>query len=218
MEGSNLPAQSTSFIGRVNELNEIADLLNHSARRLLTLAGPGGIGKTRLAVEAATHQINNCANGVFFVALAPISSPDLLSTAIANTLNVSVYGAETPDVQIVNHLREKHMLLVLDSFEHMLEATGLLSAILSAAPALKILVTSRERLNLEQEWVLALEGLPFPDGQAKAPLESYAAVQLFVQRARQVQAGFSIAQNAQPVVAICQQVEGMPLGLELAAT
>ncbi|MBZ0301236.1 MAG: AAA family ATPase, partial [Anaerolineae bacterium] len=213
----NLPPQPTSFIGREHEIAQLTALLADPNCRLLTLLGPGGIGKTRLSVQAATSQ-TRFRDGVYFVPLAPLSSPDLLPTAIASALQIVLYDANSIQHELTNYLREKHMLLVLDNFEHLLDGVDLLTGILQAAPQIKFLVTSRERLNVLEEWVLLLEGLSFPDDRTNIPLESYSAVQLFTQRARQAQVNFSLDDNAQAVRQICQQVEGMPLGLELAAT
>jgi predicted ATPase/DNA-binding CsgD family transcriptional regulator len=186
--------------------------------RLLTLLGPGGIGKTRLAIEAAAQHGPQFVNGVFIVGLAPISSSHLLPTTIASALSISFHGPETPTTQTINYLRDKCLLLVLDNFEHLLDGVDLLTEILAHAADVKILVTSRERLNLHEEWVLTVQGLAYPQPQALADVEQYSAVRLFVQSARRVQAGFSLTDNLSGVIAICQQVEGMPLGLELAAT
>jgi predicted ATPase/DNA-binding CsgD family transcriptional regulator len=206
------------FVGRQDELNEIAALLADPACRLLTLLGPGGIGKTHLAIQAAANQIPLYTHGVHFVALTSVASPGLIASAIASTLQITFLGSEAPGLQIIRYLREKQMLLVMDNFEHLLEGTELLIAILQAAAGVKFLVTSRERLNIQEEWVLALDGLSFPEVETSQSLEAFSAVQLFVQRARQVNANFSLSQNEDAVKTICQQVEGMPLGLELAAT
>ncbi len=208
---SNLPPQLTSFVGREKELADIAALLNDPNCRLLTLIGTGGIGKTRLALQTAANQQPHFADGVFFVSLAPIATSTLLAAAIEAVLGI-------PSVQILHYLRDKHMLLIMDNFEHLLEGTELLTDLLQAAPELKILVTSRERLNLQEEWVFPLDGLLYPTNTFTDALENYSAVQLFVQRARQVKIHFALAENAPAVLAICRQVEGMPLGLELAAS
>jgi predicted ATPase/DNA-binding CsgD family transcriptional regulator len=211
-----LPIPATSFVGRDKELAHIAALLADPDCRLLTLLGPGGIGKTRLALQIANQ--SHFTDGIYFVHLTPVSSPDLLPSAIASELQLTFYDASDLRRQLADYLSQKQMLLVLDNFEHLLDGVDLLSYLLQAAPAVKFLVTSRERLNVLEEWVLPLEGLSFPEDDANSPLESYSAVQLFAQRARQVQVNFSLGDNAQAVGKICRGVEGMPLGLELAAT
>ena len=216
-DSSTLPIQATPFVGRQAELARIAQLLATPVSRLVTLVGPGGIGKTRLAIEAARQQVALFPDGVYFVPLAPVESPHVLASVIAEALSVSLAGSETASTQLVRAVRDKKLLLVLDNFEHLLEGTGLLTDLLNA-PNLKLVVTSRERLNLQEEWVEEVAGLAYPSGRLTDSPEAYAAVELFVQRAQQVQAGFSLADNTQAVVEICQRVEGMPLGLELAAT
>ncbi len=218
MPTDHLPIPATPFVGRVEELSSIATLLADPNCRLLTLVGSGGIGKTRTALQAAALQMPFFAEGVYFVSLNPTISTDLLAAAVASALQLSLYGSEDPSLQIVSYLREKQMLLVMDNFEHLLEGTRLLIEILQVATGVKFLITSRQRLNVHEEWVLELEGLSFPDGHRADPLESYSAVQLFVQRARQVKSNFSLSRHAEAVKTICQRVEGMPLGLELAAT
>jgi predicted ATPase/DNA-binding XRE family transcriptional regulator len=215
---SNLPLQLTPFIGRESELAQIADRLSDPNCRLLTLAGPGGIGKTRLALQAASERVGQYIDGVFFVSLTPVGSTMLISAAIAAALQVSFYGQEDPDKQIVNYLCSKHMLLVLDNYEHLLDGIGLLASILANAPRLKLLVTSRERLNMQQEWALPVAGLPYPVHDTHEETGKYDAVDLFAQTARRIDSGFSLVGNEDAVIDICRAVEGMPLGIELAAT
>src|SRR5262249_2230894 len=129
-----LPFQATSFIGREHELAEIARLLADPNCRLLTLVGPGGIGKTRLALQAASDQLPNFSHGVYFVALQPVASADLLLSAIASSLEITLFAAEESHIQIINYLREKNLLLVMDNFEHLRDGAGLLSEMLEAAP------------------------------------------------------------------------------------
>lgn len=215
-----LPATLTPLVGRSLELEQIATLLDEPTCRLLTLVGPGGIGKTRLAV--ATIQNPLFADVRCFVALAAVSTPEFLTTSIAQSLGLALSGSNDPQAQLLNYLREKRLLLVLDNFEHLLAGAALVTEVLQAAAQVKVLVTSRERLNIQGEWVLEVQGLPVPAGEQSASsghsLEAYSAVALFVQRARQVRAGFALsAQNQQQVVQICRLVEGMPLGIELAA-
>lgn len=213
-----LPPQPTPFIGRGDELSRIARLMADPTCRLLTLVGPGGIGKTRLAIQAAAELLPHFAHAVFFVSLTPIASPNMIPDAIAKVFQLNFYSAEDPRVQIIRYLREKQILLVMDNFEHLIDGVGFLTDILEAARDVKLLVTSRERLNIREEWVLTLDGLRFPSDEASEPIENYAAVQLFVQRAQQAQSNFSLSENADAVKTICQRAEGMPLGLELAAT
>ncbi len=218
MPTNNLPFQSTSFVGREKELAEIAALLADPTCRLLTLVGAGGIGKTRLALQAASSQQSRFEDGVVFVPFAPVSSPDLIPAAIADALGIAFFGSGQPRAQLMSYFREKNLLLVMDNFEHLLAGIDLLSDFLQTSLHLKILVTSRSRLNLQEEWVFSLDGLSFPSGSSTDDLESYSAVEMFVQRARQVNSQFVLNDNAAAVHAICRLVEGMPLGLELAAT
>lgn len=217
MSISHLPVSSTSFVGRSHELAEIGALLADPGCRLLTLHGAGGIGKTRLALQAAADFASHFSDGVYFVGLASVGSVDLLPAAFISALQLTPFGSNDLRLHVLRYLSQKQMLLVVDNFEHLLEGVNFLSDILQAATEVKLLVTSRERLNVQEEWALTLEGLSFPRGKENT-LESYSAVQLFAQRARQAQSGFSLPQNSEAVKIICQQVEGMPLGLELAAT
>jgi predicted ATPase/DNA-binding SARP family transcriptional activator len=234
----NLPLQPTPFVGREDELLQIGQLLERPSYRLVTLFGPGGIGKTRLALQVAVGQVGAFADGVYFVPLANLNSPDLLVPAIADSVGFAFHGRAEPKAQLLNYLREKEMLLLLDNFEHLLsapalgalrredgtpvrkevDAPGLLVEMLSGVAGLKLMVTSRERLNLQWEWPFEVRGLPFPQTEKPAALEGFSAVQLFLQSARRAHPGFSLSEAEQPhVVRICQSLEGMPLGIELAA-
>ncbi len=195
MPTNNLPFQPTSFVGREKELAEIAALLADPNCRLLTLVGAGGIGKTRLALQIAATLDPHFVDGVYFVPLAPVTSSSLLASAIEGAF-------EIPFSQLNQFLRERQVLLALDNFEHFL----------------KILITSRERLNLQEEWLFALDGLSYPISSNADSPENYSAIELFVQRARQVQKHYSLEDNLPTILSICQQVEGMPLALELAAS
>jgi predicted ATPase/DNA-binding SARP family transcriptional activator len=214
----NLPPQLTPFIGRERELAELADLLGNSDCRLITIVGPGGIGKTRLALQAATEQLEAFADGIFFLSLAALRSTESLIFAIREALKLTLHGSEAPKTQILNHLREKEMLLVLDNFEHLVAGAPMIADMLKYAPDVTILATSRERLNLQGEMLFHVGGMLFPKAESAARFEQYSAVELFVQSARRVQPDFAFAAEEQGYVArICQLLEGMPLGIELAA-
>jgi DNA-binding SARP family transcriptional activator/predicted ATPase len=250
----NLPPQPTSFIGREGELAEIIRRLMDRHCRLLTLVGPGGIGKTRLALQAAQTLIPSAldegffGDGIYFVPLAAVSSTNGVVLAIAEAVGVSFYGNVSLKQQLLDYLRKKEMLLVLDNLEHLLSSrfvsaekeafseqdevgvTGLIADLLAAAPTIKILVTSREALNLQEAWFHPVEGMSFPAsdqqsfvedesevGSGVASLERYDAVQLFVQSAARARVEFSLAAEQAAVVRLCRLVEGMPLAIELAA-
>lgn len=229
----NLPIQLIPFVGREEELAQLAQLLTNPTCRLLTIVGPGGIGKTRLAIRAARAQIGLYLHGIYLASLAATISAEFLVSALADALNFSFHGPEDPKIQLLNYLREKELLLVLDNFEHLLPpagagkpgGAGLLVEILTHAPEVKLLVTSRERLNLPGEWLFEIGGLSTPPpisflaGEEPAKLlENYSAVALFLQAARRVLPGFWLAAGTLAAVAhLCQLVEGMPLALELAA-
>ena len=220
----NLPPQPTPFLGRQSELASLFELLGGPEVRMVTLVGTGGTGKTRLAVEAASRLAKDMPNGAVFVPLAAVSSSEFILPAIANALHFRFSPGAEPKDQIAWRLKELKILLVLDNFEHLLGAAPLVSDLLAAAPDLKVLVTSRERLDLVEEWVFELGGLPFPKPGDTAPngqeawLKDYSAVQLFIDRARRVSPGLELNDEAlDAAIRVCQLVEGMPLALELAA-
>jgi predicted ATPase len=229
-QNHNLPAQLTPFVGRSAEISQVSIFLADPSIRLLTLIGPGGIGKTRLALAVATTQVTHFAHGVYFLSLAAVDSAYAIPSLIADALNFTPYGDETPYQQLCEYLRPKEMLLVLDNFEHLLAAptadaaeldsVTLLLELLQIAPRLKVLITSRNRLNVQGEQLLALDGVDFPPDQ-QTPLllaQQSSAVTLFVQSARSVQPDFQLTtENLSAVVRICQWVQGMPLAILLAA-
>jgi predicted ATPase/DNA-binding CsgD family transcriptional regulator len=219
MVGHNLPAQLTPFVGRIDALHDIASLLSDSTCRLLTLIGPGGIGKTRLALETASQLAQNPSNsfkdGVYFASLQALNSPEFLVPTLAEAVNFQFFSSDEPQQQLLRYLSDKSMLIVVDNFEHLLDGAPLISDILAAAPGIKALVTSREALSLQEEWLYPVHGLSYPDNAED--IVSYDAVQLFTQNAQRVRLDFSLADETAGILRICRLVEGMPLALELAA-
>lgn len=230
----NLPPQPTPIVGREAELAEIAAYLTKPEAQLLTLVGPGGIGKTRLALHAAARCVEPEAavearfpDGVFFVPLAADASNSgdgfsrSLLAALGDALKLDLQGPVHPQAQLLNYIRDKEMLLLLDNFDQLVPEAKQLTNILRLAPRVKLLVTSRVRLNLQEEWLITVRGLEYPtrtDLEAASAM-AHSAVMLFVQQARRVIAGFTLADAEVPqVVRICQLVEGVPLGIELAAS
>ncbi|MGE5141134.1 MAG: AfsR/SARP family transcriptional regulator, partial [Rudaea sp.] len=220
-----LPLAPTPFLGREKELGELARLLLAPECRLLTLVGPGGIGKTRLALEAATNLRERFRDGAAFVSLAGVENPAFIIATLADAIGFTFSGPADNTTQLVNHLHDKQVLLVLDNVEHLLAAdqpaassAGVLSEILERAPGVKLLVTSRELLDLQQEWLFQVGGLQLPEAETGDQVERSSAAALFLQRARRAQVGFQLEPNDRPALArICNLVGGTPLGLELAA-
>jgi len=215
---SNLSTCTTTFIGRDQELAALNEMLENPDCWLITIVGPGGIGKTRLALAAAAEQIGTFQHGVYFVSLAPLNSPVLIAPAIATALGWTLTGPQDPAVQLLKSLRERELLLVLDSLEHLLDGAELIMQIVQTAPRVALLVTSRERLALQAECVFELEGLDYPANDWSGPLERYSAAQLFAERARRVRPEFQLEAEVAHVAQICRMVEGLPLAIELAAS
>lgn len=214
-----LPHYPTAFVGRQSELADMESLLLKAECRLLTLLGPGGMGKTRLAAQAAERawQHSLFLDGVFFVALEEVDTLLLLATRIAEACQISLTSDQEPQTQLFTYLRSKEMLLVLDNFEQLLDMANWLSKLLSTAPGIKLLITSRERLAVQWEWVVSVDGLPYPPSIASNPVE-YSAVQLFMNRTQAVKPDLEWTTAVQTETAqICQLVNGIPLGIELAA-
>ncbi|MBN1217800.1 MAG: tetratricopeptide repeat protein [Anaerolineae bacterium] len=213
-----LPPQPTPFVGRQEELAELTDCLANPDCRLLTIVGPGGVGKTRLALQAAARQRGMFTHGVCFVPFVSVSSVELMATTIADVLNLSFDSQKNQEKQLLDYLGQKEMLLVLDNLEHLLAGGKLLSKLLQSAPGVVLLVTSRERLNLQEEWVYEIGGLTYPRDPMRLVSENYSAVELFVQGASRVQRRFTLTEQVQSAVGrICRAVEGLPLGVEMAA-
>jgi predicted ATPase/class 3 adenylate cyclase len=214
----NLPPQSTPFLGREKELEELIALLDDPKARLITILGPGGIGKTRLGLQAASETVERFRYGAYFVPLAPIESPDVLVTAIADALKFSFYMGEDHGKQLSNYLREKEILLVLDNFEHVIESSPIVSELLAAAPGLNIIATSRERLNLAGETLYELRGMDTPPETGRDNPESYDAVRLFLQSVARMAPDFKpCSDDLACIVTVCRKLDGLPLGIELAS-
>jgi predicted ATPase/DNA-binding SARP family transcriptional activator/Tfp pilus assembly protein PilF len=206
------------FVGRTVELRRMRDLLVQGDCRLLTLAGPGGAGKTRLAQRARRDLADEFADGSVFVRLEGSQGPADLVSRLARELGVRQAGKRDLVEDIEAFLRERRMLVVLDNFEEIAAHAAIVERLLSAAPGLRAIVTSRVRLATASEWLLPLEGLPFPDAEDRDHLEAFDAVRLFVQAARRVEPALVPSVEALAIVDICRQVEGMPLALEVAAS
>ncbi len=208
------------FVGRTKELVDITGRLTNPECRLLTLTGLGGSGKTRLAIESTKNVLSHFPDGSVFVGLQPLTRSDLLVSTIAQAVGMTFYGEGELQSQLLDHLREKTLLLILDNFEHLLDGTDLVDQILNYAPGIKVLVTSREALNLREEWLYPLKGMSTPPSvyMYTTALEEYEAIQLFVYHARRIQPNFDLANEQESVIRICIMTAGLPLALELAAT
>jgi predicted ATPase/class 3 adenylate cyclase len=215
-----LPAEVSSFVGRTAELARAGELLGET--RLLTLTGPGGTGKTRLAIQLARARAADFADGVAFVPLAPISDPNLVPSTIRTTLGIGEQQGQSAMGTLKQKLAGRHVLLVIDNFEQVTDAAPVLAELLEALPALKVIVTSRVALRItgEQEFAVPPLSVPVPsDADDLGRLTESDAVALFVQRARAVRADFAVtAENARSIVDICARLDGLPLAIELAAS
>jgi len=227
---NHIPLQSTPLLGRDSELAAMERLFNDPRCRLLTLTGMGGIGKTRLAIEFATRQQAVFSSGVFYVPLAPVVSAEAIVPAMADVFGFVFSGPNDPKDQLINHIAgqlKQSLLLVLDNLEHLLAQTleaerggtvELVSEFLQRLPNIKILATSRERLNLLGEWNYELHGLAVPPLEFSGVLEDYSAAELFLHSASRVKADFELAESEQAaLIQICQLLDGTPLAIELAA-
>lgn len=215
----NLPALPTPLIGRQTEVDKLSQLLKDPQCRLLSLVGPGGIGKTRLSIETASQCQNDFADGVYFVPLAPLTSSRLVVPVIAESIGF-VFHSDTsidPRSQLLHFLREKQVLLVMDNLEHLLGDSFVIeffAELMAKTSQTKLLVTSRESLALQGEWVFDVHGLPIPESTDV----DGTSVELFLQRARRAHVGFNATTEDIPaIIRICKLVDGMPLGIELAA-
>ncbi len=213
-----LPTLATTFVGRVMELNDVIGRLRDPTCRMLTVVGSGGVGKTRLALQAA-RELRDDFDTVVFVGLDSLSSPDEVPTAIAGALGVPLVAGASPLKQVERALGDASILLLLDNFEQVVDAAPMVSGLLEAGPDVKVLVSSRVRLGIEQEWLFPLEGLDYPAGEVPAAFAvEFPAVRLFLERARRVRPSFSPRDDqVAQIVKLCSSLDGLPLAIELAA-
>lgn len=216
---SNVPTQLTSFLGRRREIDAILDLL--AANRLVTLIGPGGTGKTRLGMQVAVEAGQSFPGGVYFVPLATIEDPELVASAIAHVIGIQDAGARPPEERLLEYLGDREVLLMLDNFEQITDAAPLVGRLLTGAPHIKMIVTSRSPLHVSAEHEFPVPPLQLPDPHHLPPLESlsqYESVALFIERALSVKPDFAVTnENAAAVAEITARLDGLPLAIELAA-
>src|SRR5215213_3247618 len=217
----NLPTHPTPFLGREREVEETVALLLQPGVRLVTLTGPGGVGKTRLGTRVAAEALESFPDGAFMIDLARLTDPDLVPSATATALGLREQPGQTLAETLADYLRERKILLLFDNFEHILPAANLVADFLTAAPGLKVLATSRARLGLQAEHEYRVEPLPIPDQQSLPPLpelSSFDAIELFTSRAQALRPGFALTtENAPAVAEIVCRLDGLPLAIELAA-
>jgi predicted ATPase len=222
----NLPVQTTPFIGREIELAELEQLLTDPDVRLVTALGAGGMGKTRLALEAGAGLMDQFPDGVFFISMARLQSEELIVPSIVQVMGIEFAreGIEHGDSKrklkeiLLNHFRRKQLLLILDNYEHLLDGVDLVSEIMQRAPGVKVLATSRARLNVGGEHRFQVAGMEYPEDVSKREAKEYSAVRLFLETARRARSGFEPhPDELEHIADICRLVEGMPLGIRLAA-
>jgi predicted ATPase/class 3 adenylate cyclase len=218
---TNLPIQATPFIGREREIEQVRDWIFDPSIRLVTLTGPGGSGKTRLALQVAANLVDRFPDGVFMVPLEAVLDPEFIVQSIAQVIGVRETSGSSLIDDINEFLRDKTMLLVFDNFDRLVSAGPRLTDLLAANPSLTILVTSRQRLHLRGERELSVPSMGLPDSENLPPLDrlnEFESIRLFVERAREVKPDFELdSENARAIVEICLRLDGLPLAIELAA-
>ncbi len=215
----NFPVLVPPFIGREQEMDELSELLSLSDDRIITLVGPGGIGKTRLAVQAASQVSKFYPDGTYFISLASIQDPNFIPILLADALKFNFYGTKDHLEQLCDYLHRMKVLLVLDNFEHLrVDGAKFLAFLLSDTHYLKALVTSRERLNMIGENVIEVHGMPVPATVDQENAESYSSIKLFLQNAKKNLPRFSFQNNHDAIIQVCQAVDGIPLAILLASS
>src|SRR5262245_53279953 len=222
MTPTNLPVQLTSFIGRERELAEVQQLVSNS--RLVTLTGAGGCGKTRLAIQVGSKMSDTFADGVWLVDFVPLGEPELVPQQVAQTIGLRTVPHQLLSESLFNFVTPKQILLILDNCEHLIAAIAqFVQPLLSSAPKLNILATSRQPLAIPGEKIYQVQGLSLPSLDSATALnpqdlKQYDAIHMFVDRARGISPHFSItSENASAIIEICRRLDGIPLALELAS-
>lgn len=213
-----MPQPLSPFIGRTLELLELKTLLEDPQHRLITLLGPGGMGKTRLALQLLLDQQEHFRDSIAFVSLASLRHASDIPDAVASSLALELSGGSSVEAEVLGYIKKKHLLLLFDSFEHLPEGATFVTQVLEQAPDCKLLVTSRALLGIGNEVIYDVNGLTLPTSQDDSNIEAYDAVQLFLRTARRVRSDFSLSKADYPALfELCQSLAGMPLALELAA-
>ncbi len=212
----NLPENLDRFVGRREEIIAVSEMLD--SHRLITLMGPGGIGKTRLAIQVASEKYMAFEHGTFFAALAALSSPDYILSTIADAISFRFQGSADIKTQLMDYLRDKEMLIIMDNVESVIEGREIMADIVMECPEVRLICTSRERLNLHGETITTISGMTFPTISEGSDLHEFSALKLFEQTARSAEPGFQINdENLPDIIRICSLVQGIPLGIILAA-
>ncbi len=215
----NFPIYDPPFVDREQEMRELTEMALSAEDRIISLVGPGGVGKTRLAVQFASKAAEYFPEGIYFISFASIQNPDFIPILLADALNFSFYGPTSQTDQLGNYLHRMKALLIFDNFEHVKEqGAKLLATLLVRTQNLKIIVTSRERLNMIAESVLEVHGFPVPDAHSTEDLESYTSIKLFIHNAQKTFPRFANQSNMEAIVRICKIVDGNPLGILLASS